>query len=70
MEHTLIGEEKDIKTVFSDCYSLVSYNINDESLENIDEVNTLRENIYKIITYYYINKLNINILNIEFFCNS
>ncbi len=70
MEHTLIGEEKDIKTVFSDCYSLVSYNINDELLENIDEVNTLRENIYKIITYYYINKLNINILNIEFFCNS
>ncbi len=69
MTHTLIGEEKDIKLVFSDCYSLVSYNINDELLDNVDEINNLRDKIYKIIIYYYIEKLNIDIDNIEFFCN-
>lgn len=67
LKSSLLGEDKDIKLVFSDCYSLVSYNINVDLLDNYDEINDLRNNIYKIIIYYYINALGINIEDIEFF---
>lgn len=67
LESSLLGEEKDIKIVFSDCYSLVSYNISVDLLDNYDEVSALRDSIYKIIIYYYINMLGINIEDIEFF---
>lgn len=67
LESSLLGEEKDIKVVFSDCYSLVSYNISVDLLDNYDEVSALRDSIYKIIIYYYINMLGINIEDIEFF---
>lgn len=67
LDSSLLGENKDIKLVFNDCYSLVSYNINSDLLDNYDDINTLRDNIKKIIIYYYINKLNINIEDIEFF---
>ena len=63
----MVGEEKDIKLVFSDCYSLVSYNINTDLLDNYDDISALRDSIYKIIIYYYINMLGINIEDIEFF---
>ena len=69
INHILIGENKDIKMVFSDCFNLVSYNLNEDILDSSDDVNSLRENIYKIIIYYYIDKLNINVQNVEFFCN-
>ena len=67
LESSLLGEEKDIKLVFSDCYSLVSYNINTDLLDNYDDISALRDSIYKIIIYYYINMLGINIEDIEFF---
>lgn len=67
LKSSLLGEDKDIKLVFSDCYSLVSYNINVDLLDNYDEISDLRNNIYKIIIYYYINALGINIEDIEFF---
>ncbi len=67
LDSSLLGEDKDIKLVFSDCYSLVSYNINPDLLDNYDEINNLKDSIYKIIIYYYINVLGIKIEDIEFF---
>lgn len=67
LDSSLLGEDKDLKIVFNDCYSLVSYNINSDLLDNYDDINSLRDNIKKIIVYYYINKLNIKIEDIEFF---
>lgn len=67
LDSSLLGEDKDLKVVFNDCYSLVSYNINSDLLDSYDDINSLRDNIEKIIVYYYINKLNIKIEDIEFF---
>lgn len=63
-----ITEETDLKETISNIYNLSEIKITKEMLEDEANIEKIKEDIAKVLIYYYISKSNISIEEIKYLC--
>lgn len=69
LKNITINEEKDIRYIISDAYSLSKFTITPENFDNEADLEVMANNLNKVIIYKYIKTKGMSIDNIKFVCD-